>query len=504
MDAPGPKFPIRPDSGELEPYQPRFQFSPSEEPKPPRRFRWVHLVALAPPLLVGIMVWISLPTKSRPALNLPIPQTLIHWDRHQDLKPKTDAPIRIGYIPVKKHKKPPFKARHAAPLEIPIPAELATQGWSNVPGAMPGYFRYQYNDSYRGWPVKPLHSPAVVRGSFLAPRSLNGAYHFGIDISVNDAHPDPVAPKGASARVYAVESGVVAKAYDGMFQAGGCVNRRLSVGHFEYWHVMTTLPLGSYVRAGQQVGWSCLGEYHVHLSEWQRLNEHLIWVNPLHKGGKLTPYRDKASPLVESLNFFGPTPKKWCPKKSLRETDAAQILSPDNLSGDVELRSHINDFRTISGFLSAYPKAQGGFTPYRVAVAVRDSSGNVVFAHDTFRADQILRTPYLVSYAPGSAQPLPFKDCLMGETYCGGSFIYRPFSRFTQAYWNTASIATPNGTYAVTVYAWDIMGNVSEKSQEVTVNNPSSNSDPVLTQSKTPACWQTTGHRQYVAAHKDD
>ena len=504
MDTTGqPGFPqVHQASSEPEPYRPHFR---APEPLPHRRGRrLVRLVVLLPPLLALLVVWISLPPHSRPTVTPLVPQSLFHWNRHESIQPKTNLPIRIGFVP--------HRARHLAhkthlpsPLTTPVPTNLLiSSGWSSIPGALPPHFRYQYNDSYRGWPVQPLHHLQIVRGSFLAPRSLNSAYHFGVDISVNDAHPDPAAPKGASQRVYAVESGVVSKAQDGVFNQGGCTNQRLAVGHFEYWHVMSILPLGTYVRPGEQIGWSCRGEYHVHLSEWQRLNGHLIWVNPLHKGGKLAPYRDKAPPRVESLAFYGPTPRKWCPKKDLRSADGAIRLNPSYLRGDVELRAHINDFRTISGFLSKYPRTRGGLTPYQVAVAVRNSSGNIVFSQISLRAAQIPHTPYLIGYAPGTAQPLPMSSCLASKAYCGGSFIYRPFSRFIQTYWNTASSSTPNGTYTVTVYAWDIKGNVGEKSQTVVVDNAAPNTGPVLVPSSTQACWQTTEHRQYLAQHTSD
>src|ERR687892_151712 len=47
-----------------------------------------------------------------------------------------------------------------------------------------------YNDSWRGWPVKPLHRQHPIRGSFLDPRpdpELGAIYHDGVDVAVRDA-----------------------------------------------------------------------------------------------------------------------------------------------------------------------------------------------------------------------------------------------------------------------------------------------------------------------------
>ena len=97
-----------------------------------------------------------------------------------------------------------------------------------IPGALPRGFVYEYNDTYHGWPIAPVHEQHPVRSSFLDPRGFdeNGlaGYHFGIDISVNDRHPDPGAPGLFSHRVYAVENGLtdVRKGVD----SAPCADRR--------------------------------------------------------------------------------------------------------------------------------------------------------------------------------------------------------------------------------------------------------------------------------------
>jgi hypothetical protein len=66
-----------------------------------------------------------------------------------------------------------------------------------------------YNDSFRGWPVRPLHTQHPLRSSFLDPRAPGRSreYHNGIDVGVRDDRPEPGAPAGRTHRVYAIEVG---------------------------------------------------------------------------------------------------------------------------------------------------------------------------------------------------------------------------------------------------------------------------------------------------------
>jgi hypothetical protein len=147
---------------------------------------------------------------------------------------------------------------------------LARRQQARIPGALPPGYRNNYSDSYRGWPVAPLHRQHPIRGSFLDPRGQdeNGlaGYHFGIDVNVDDRHPERGAPPGLSHRVYAVGGGLAAGVRGSPHT---CPNRRIDVGHFAYWHVSPVVAAGTRIKPGQLIGWTCLGEWHVHLSEWR-------------------------------------------------------------------------------------------------------------------------------------------------------------------------------------------------------------------------------------------
>ena len=351
------------------------------------------------------------------------------------------------------------------------PGPLAGVGETGgVPGALPRDYDWHYRDTYRGWPVWPRHRQHPVRGSFLDPRGLSelaGGYHFGVDVSVDDAHPDPHAPRGLSHRVYAVESGEVADVLAAPLHP--CNGRRLSIGHFDYWHVSPTVVPGQHVEAGAPIGWTCLGEWHVHLAEWTRVDGRRIWVNPLHPGGKVAPYADTAPPLVEALRFFG------APGRSLSAAEspaASAALSPSRLHGLVELRTEIGDPQSYWGFMQRRPRWQTLFHPYRVQVTIRSrSTHEVVFRNVAFQSDQLPDTPFHVHYAPGTEQNATIPQCRAGPpgTRCAGTYWFRPFSRSREELWNTAQAR--DGAYDVIVSAWDIAGNSASRTTRVVVAN---------------------------------
>ena len=344
----------------------------------------------------------------------------------------------------------------------------------DVPGALPLGFHFRYRDSYRGWPLQPLHRQHPIRGSFLDPRGAergHGGYHFGIDISVDDAHPDPDAPNGLSHRVYAVESGEASDVL-GAPRHHRCGARRVSIAHFDYWHVSPTVAPGEHVEAGEPIGWSCLGEWHVHLAEWTVVNGRRIWVNPLHPGGKIAPYVDTAAPVVASLRFFGLTPARRTPF-ALDTTEPLGPLSPKRLNGLVELRAELGDPQSYWGFVARHPRWETLAHPYRVAVTIRSlRTRRVVLSRVSFRSDQLPRTPYTVHYAPGTRENLTIPLCRAADLRpsCAGRYWFRPFSRFRPELWDTRKVA--NGSYLLTVRAWDVAGNEGVRSTRVQVENP--------------------------------
>lgn len=413
-----------------------------------------------------------------------------------------EGPVsKAEVVEVDYNRTPPRWLPQAKPLTFPVPAVLQAEPAAEIPGALPAAFTYQYNDDYHGWPVKPLHQAHTVRGGFLDPRGLAGGYHFGVDISVDDMHKEPGAPYGATHQVYAVESGYVAESNDGSGLTGPCSDDHFALGHFEYWHIHRTVQVGQYVKAGQPIGWTCFGEWHIHLSEWQLVNGVRTWVNPL-EGGKLTPYSDSAKPTIGKFSFYTPTSQVWCPTRTLAEADGSDKESRFSLNGQVELRVAAADHASLPKRSFMTSRLQAVTSPYRVAVVVRNASDrSIVFADNSFEADSLPSTPYLIHYAPGSTQNLPVMVCYRHPNdQCAGSYLLRPFSDSAQRYWDTRQVA--NGAYLITVYAWDIKQNMAQRTEKVIVDNPEGDSalagNPVAT-SSIPACWQNGYYRAWAA-----
>lgn len=345
--------------------------------------------------------------------------------------------------------------------------------YAGLPGALPPTFAYSYNDGFVGWPLRPGRVQRPMRGSFLDPRGADndalGGYHFGLDINVDDRKPEPGAPPGLSHRVYAVESGVVSAPANVLNRT--CGNRRVEAGHFSYWHTSPIVRPGQRVRAGQQIGWTCIGEWHVHLSEWQQYRGVRVWVNPLHRGGKLTPYRDATAPRVRELHFHSPPARPWIPTVDLTQRDSSRDIPATALRGPVEVRVLVSDPAAFAGFLAERPAWVAGYHPYRLSIAIRDSRGRTVLRRTSFRADQLPQTPYFVHYAPGTSQNSTLTECIGPPPApdCSGLYWFRPLSRFRQEFWDTRRGA--NGRYTVVVRAEDISGNAGEARETVVVAN---------------------------------
>jgi hypothetical protein len=353
-------------------------------------------------------------------------------------------------------------------------ADLARRQQAQVPGALPPGFRNSYTDAYRGWPVTPLHAQHPIRGSFLDPRGIdeNGlaGYHFGIDVNVDDRRPERGAGPGLSHRVYALDGGM-AHVVHGVRHL--CPNRRLEVGHFSYWHVSPVVATGTRIKPGQLIGWTCLGQWHVHLSEWWQVGSRRIWLNPLRPGGKIAPYADTEPPIVSAMRFFTPPKRPWKPDINLKGRDTAVPLTPTRLYGKVELRAEVEDGQSFWGFMARHPSWETPHHPYRLAVEIRaHRTGAVVLQRIAFQSDEYPSTPYLVHYAPGTVQNGSMGECIHNPPgqVCAGTYWFRPFSRWQLEYWDTRKFR--NGAYDVTVVAWDLKGNAGMLTVRVVVGNP--------------------------------
>lgn len=348
-------------------------------------------------------------------------------------------------------------------------AALAAPAWAShdSSGAFPAGYTFAYNDDYVGWPVAPTDEQHPLRGTLNDPRS--GGYLNGVTIAVDDDNPDPAAPSGRAHRVYAVESGVA----EVPSTAGiGCVNRQLTVGHFQYWSVDPTVAAGQFVEAGQPIGWTCKSIYALHVSEVQTIDGAPVFVNPLHAGGKIGPYGDSAGPEIRSVRFFAPTEIAWYTYKNALWSDVTGTeLKADHLRGLVDVRALIADPQSDQGFLAGSPLAVE-LGPYKVRLTVRDAGGAVVVDRTVFQSDFHLAHPGFVDrdshFAPGTRQNLGPTACLGGDPQeCQGAQWFRLFATPNGRYWDTSQVK--KGAYSLTVQAWDLAGNSASRTVQVRV-----------------------------------
>ena len=290
-------------------------------------------------------------------------------------------------------------------------------------------------------------------------------WEIGMGFDVNDRRPEPGARYPHGHRVYALDGGHV---IDERAGARACLNRRIEVGHFSYWHVDPVVRVGQKVGAGQLIGWTCKNDYHVHVSEWQVLAGRRIWVSPLHRDGKLEPYTNTAVPEVTDIRFTAPAPKPWL---HWSDPDTARPLAVAALHGLVEVRARVDDDVTFLGFLHFDRKLAAPDPPYRLGIEIRNAAGRVVLRRISFQADYLPPVPWYVHFAPPTKPDLSVEECLLVPVTgpCAPPHWYRPLSRSRVEYWDTRRV--PNGRYVVVVVAWDNRDDVGVRRTPVVVAN---------------------------------
>lgn len=325
-----------------------------------------------------------------------------------------------------------------------------------------------YNDTWRGWPVRPHDRQHPIRGSFLDPRAdpdRGAIYHEGVDVAVRDDRPESGAPANRTHRVFAIEGGPVHLATPPGSRGFA------HIGHFGYGHIEPVVQTGESVTPGQHIGWTCNGDWHVHLSEFVFTTGPRIHVNPLRPGGKLHPYVDTTPPEIHEIRFCTLANPAWArrPTTSVaRLPPAGGRLKRSALFGRVDVRARASDPQSFLGWFSDLPHLAAPHHPFRLAVTIVDeTTGRMVRRREAFRAEQVLDQPAGRHFAPGTEQNLPAKGCVrrFDELSCTGVYWFRLFPRG----WDTTRI--PDGRYEVRVKAWDVAGNLQRSSVAVTIAN---------------------------------
>jgi len=329
-------------------------------------------------------------------------------------------------------------------------------------------FEQRYNDDFRGWPVSPQHQQHPVRGTFLDPRpdpQLGAIYHTGVDVAVRDDRPERGAPAGRTHRVFAIEGGVVESATP-RGERG-----TVRIGHFGYGHVDARVSRGDRVQAGDMIGWTTKGSWHVHLTEFFLPGDgQRLLVNPLRPAGKLKPYVDTAPPVIHEIRFYTPAEPAW----GRRVTGVAQLpqagrrLDKTRLSGIVDVRAHVSDPQSFLGWFRDVPLLAAPHHPYRLGLLLVDRRNDqIVLRRTVYIALQELPIALGQHYAPGTLQNHPAQGAINRRVQGAGTYWFRLFQK---PYWDTTRL--PNGPYLLAVRAWDAAGNRTRADVEFAIRNP--------------------------------
>lgn len=321
------------------------------------------------------------------------------------------------------------------------------------------------------WPVAPVTYQHPVRNAFMDARETN--YHHGVDVYIDDGHPDPSAAPWASHRVFAVRSGSVgAVMRRSTSRPSSCSENVLAVGSQIYYHVVATVGDGQPVMRGQQIGWSCRGRWHVHLTDGFGSSPR----NPVRPGaGLLTPYLDDTPPAVSQVSAWSPCDGRWRPWTPNSGVLPAAVgippcghrLDPLHLRGLVDVRFLADDTGPRFPELDERPWMQSPVTPYGAHLRVdrldaRGRPARRVFDRDVFQSSSLAGQPPLtVHWAPGFRRWLPLWQCARqprSHRTCAGADWFRAFATpGGSRYLDTRTLT--NGDYRISITAWDATGN---------------------------------------------
>lgn len=277
------------------------------------------------------------------------------------------------------------------------------------------------------WPVKPFDSQHPIFATIGEYRD-SAHVHAGVDIG-----------EGAGITVYSVTNGKVEQilttgdnAYVRIKDDGGT--------QYDYVHITPAVTQGSTVTAGVTI----LGEIKDITAPHLHFTENKGGANPLRDGG-LTPYVDKSSPTIVSVDFW----KQSTPPEQLT----------GSLYGHMDIRVNTYDTRTSA----TGDSAGGNCGIYKITIEFWQGGNQIGDKIEYHIYDKIPSSAVSLVYATGSTQSI---------------FLYwatnDPFNVPYDKYWNsnqrTGSDYTvnalipsqalyPEGSMLIRVIAEDIRGN---------------------------------------------
>jgi hypothetical protein len=180
------------------------------------------------------------------------------------------------------------------------------------------------------WPLAPINRQHPIRSGWYDVRGpgRTGRFgtHRGIDIVDDQTSINPHAPPHGAHRVYAISAGVVWRRFP----------RTIKIGRWGYGHVMPRRRLGAYVRAGEFIGWSIRGIWHIHISLYNHL--HIEKINPLSPPGErngLKPLRDVWPPTILATDYHPDSGELDADIEDPHESAAVDSMVPGRMLDDV-------------------------------------------------------------------------------------------------------------------------------------------------------------------------
>jgi hypothetical protein len=317
-------------------------------------------------------------------------------------------------------------------------------------------FRQVYLDDFRGWPLAPKAKAHGVYGTFLNPTTAwpsgmparTAGYHKAIDIAVDDAAgPQPV---------FAIEGGRVHEAKRtiqttplGVRVDCGVVG----VGHFRYAHVVPGVTPGEMVDAGQPIGRTCPGWWHVHIEEIVWLGGRKVMLNPLRPGAKLAPLDRGGQPAIRDMRIY---------PKDAENDPTPRTLPLDRVRGVVLPVALAVDASPLKN----WPKAP--VVPIHVYSArIRlTRADTIVLERRLFQLDRDPGPTWEHFFRPLTRRSAPVAVCVERRPPdCAGRFWLRLFERG----WNTRNV--PNGRYALKLTVADPVGRTASRTLQFRVAN---------------------------------
>ena len=317
-------------------------------------------------------------------------------------------------------------------------------------------FTPTYEDDYKGWPLRPRHRAHGVYGTFLNPTTrwpppMPGptvGYHKAVDIIANDSTgPHPI---------FAVEGGTVRRidhAWRTTPLGERVFNGAVLLGHFHYAHLVPTVEVGQNVLAGEQIGQTLAGWWHMHLEEhaWWR-GQHVV-LNPFRPGGKVAPLPAHGEPAIRAMRIYA---------KSDENTATPTPVSQDRVRGVVVPVALAADLIP----LKEWPAAPViGIHVYRASIVLRRGD-ELVLERELFRLDSVPGPTWRHFFRPLTRRSAPVAVCVVRKPPdCAGRF----WLRLWENGWDTRRV--PNGRYTLTLTVEGMTGAQATRTMRFTVAN---------------------------------